>query len=183
MNELLNKEVINSNSEKGVVISIDEKHVVVRFNGVEKTFCTSLTFKNGFLKFVNQEDNELINLYLNEIDEQNAKREEAVKKSENETLLRNKKAYKMLNFLENKQEFLRHYFGADFVYPPLEEFKKKYGNNIWQIFANGKKSHIIGSQTTTTKENRNKIKQTEHKAKNRTVNKQNEQKRKTTTNE
>ena len=144
MNELLNKEVINSNSEKGVVISIDEKHVVVRFNGVEKTFCTSLTFKNGFLKFVNQEDNELINLYLNEIDEQNAKREEAVKKSENETLLRNKKAYKMLNFLENKQEFLRHYFGADFVYPPLEEFKKKYGNNIWQIFANGKKSHIIG---------------------------------------
>ncbi len=144
MNELINKEVINKNNEKGIVKSIDEKHVVVNFNGVEKTFSTPLTFKNGFLKFVNDEDNELISLYLEEIDKNIAKSKEAKDKQDSETLQRNKRAYDMFVYLSSKHKFLKKIFGNDFIYPPLEEFKKKYGNNIWQIYSKGKKSHILG---------------------------------------
>lgn len=156
MNELINKEVINKNNEKGVVISIDEKHTVVNFDGVEKTFNTLLAFKIGFLKFVNAEDNKIITSKIEEIDQNIRKIKEAKEKQERETLLRNKKAYETLASLTNKHKILMQLFGNDFVYPPLEEFKKKNGSNIWQIYASGKKSHIIGIDEYKELENLNK---------------------------
>ena len=50
--QFLNKEIINKNNERGLVVSFDDKHIVIKYENEERTYCPDIAFKNKFLSFL-----------------------------------------------------------------------------------------------------------------------------------
>lgn len=122
----INKQVVNSNDEVGVITSIDKDNVVVLYGDVEKKYKTALTFSKKFQQFLEPDLNKEMDIYLLKL----FKEEEQIKlqkRKQTEELSKKVKlisrCYEKLNW---KQSFLRLLFGHDFLYPPFAEFKKKY---------------------------------------------------------
>ena len=44
--QFLNKEIINKNNERGLVVSFDDEHIVIKYENEERTYCPDVAFKN-----------------------------------------------------------------------------------------------------------------------------------------
>ena len=122
----INKQIINKNNQIGTVISFDKEHIVIKYDSSEKTYNPDIALKNGFLTFIDDELNQLIKEDLDH-KEIIIKEKEEIKKSNNQKCTaRRKQIRKMFKDLYKKYKLLQSLFGYDFIYPPYEEFKKKY---------------------------------------------------------
>ena len=128
--QFLNHEVINKNNQKGIVISFNERYIVIRYQDGDKTYNPDLAFKNGFLSFVGNNLNSLISNDLQSKDNAKAQKEKAIQKTKKEAIQRVKWINDRYQKLMKKWRYLKELFGSDFIYPPLEEFKKQYGPYI-----------------------------------------------------
>lgn len=128
--QFLNKEVINKNNQKGIVISFDDKYIVIRYQDEDKIYVPDPAFKNGFLSFTDDNLNSLINddLQCKKIAEE--QKEKELEKIKKEAIQRIQRINEINDKLIRKWFDLQKLFGEDFIYPPLEEFKKQYGPYI-----------------------------------------------------
>ena len=131
--QFLNKEIINKNNERGLVVSFDDEHIVIKYKNEERTYCPDIAFKNKFLSFL---DNSL-NL---SIDEDLSIKEELILQHEKEAeanrkivINRSKKINELYKKISAKNATLQSLFGRDFQYPPLVEFEKKHRCYITRI--------------------------------------------------
>ena len=58
--EFLNKEVINKENEKGVVVSFDDINIKIRYFDKEKIYSTKISLKNKYLRFLDEKLNNII---------------------------------------------------------------------------------------------------------------------------
>lgn len=124
--EYLNKPIINKNNESGVLTSIDNEHTIIKYVNYEKTYCTSIAFKNGFISFLDSHLQECITQELNEIEAKEKAKEEVIDKNNKACLERFKKIDQTYKRLCEKNSVLLTLFGGDFIYPPLKEFETRY---------------------------------------------------------
>ena len=128
--DFLNKQIINKNGDTGVVLSFDKDHIVVKYPFGEKTYSSEVTFKVGFLTFKNKNLQRLIDQELINQEEATKKKEEEISENHKKYLLKRKRVNLTYARLCKKYNMLLFLFGRDFIYPPLEEFEKKYKHFI-----------------------------------------------------
>ena len=124
----INKEVINKNNEKGLVISFDDDYVVVRYTDEEKTYSYEIVFKNKFLTFVDDKLNQTIERDLLSKEQQKTKQLEQITKFRKNVIKRNKRIRETFYRLSAKKSYLQTIFGYDFIYPPYSDFVRKNQN-------------------------------------------------------
>ena len=131
--EFINKEIVNKYNEKGVVESLNNDNVVIKYSNETKTYKTQICFANGFLTFVDDQ----LNQQMKEIIEGNVKKKEedkqALIKNQEDVIHKYKKITEQYRQLCQKDAALKSLFGKDFDYPPLVEFKKKYKNMVLEV--------------------------------------------------
>lgn len=128
--QFINQTIINSYDEKGIVVGFDDTYIVIKYKNEEKTYNRDIAFSNGFLAFTKKSLNLLINQDMNDKEELKKKRKEEIEKNNQFQLERRKKANRHYKKLSAKNRVMKALFGADFIYPPYVEFKKKYKNVI-----------------------------------------------------
>ena len=129
-NSFINQQVKNINDEVGVVTSIDPEHIVVKYSQVEKTYNTEIVFKNEFLSFLNDELNQLIDDYVNHRVQQEEEKQQLFNDNKEAAIVRQHKVNELYNKISMKYSFMKCLFGSDFIYPPYEEFIRKYKHLI-----------------------------------------------------
>ena len=125
-NQLINKEVINKNNQKGVVVSINPQYLVVKYQNEEKTYNPDIAFKSKFITFTDDNLNRLIEGDLSDkakADNYNQELIEAIHKS---VITKNKRILDYFDKISEKNGVLQVLFGGDFLYPPYTNFIKKY---------------------------------------------------------
>ncbi len=125
-NMFLNKEVINKNNEKGLVLFFDEEYLIVKYENEQKKYSKDIALKNKYLVFVDESINKQIEQDLLNKEERKIEHEELISNNHQAVVLRNKKIISFYNKLYFKTRFLKTLFGKDFKYPPFIKFKKKY---------------------------------------------------------
>ena len=128
--EYLNAEVINIDNVKGSVVLIDEHYVSIRYSDKTKKYNTEVTFRNNYLRFIDEKLNGVIKLFLREIDEQKQS-EETAKKKHRDKVVKMTLHYRKLAL---KNERMKRIFGMDFIYPPYQDFVNKNRDLI--VFSN-----------------------------------------------
>ena len=124
--QFLNKEIINKNNERGLVVSFDDEHIVIKYENEERTYCPDVAFKNKFLSFLDSTLNILIEEDLNQKEEQRLQHEKEVADNHRKVVNRSKKINELYKKISAKNNTLQSLFGRDFQYPPFIEFEKKY---------------------------------------------------------
>ena len=124
------KEIMNKAHEVGVVLSLDEDYTIVKYPSGEKKYSTEYVFRKELLSFTYESLNEMIQQHFRDKDADQKAREKALNNRLDWLHKRSLEANKQYKRLLQKQSFLKAIFGKDFVYPPLEKFKKKYDNLI-----------------------------------------------------
>ena len=122
----LNKSIVNKNNESGVLLSIDDEHILIKYEDREETYSTSIAFKTGFISFVDQDLQISITQIFNEKEAKQVAKAEIANKNTKTCIARFKKINQTYKRLCEKNSVLLTLFGSDFVYPPLKEFEKKY---------------------------------------------------------
>lgn len=122
----MNKEIINKNNEKGIVVSFDDTYIVIKYQNEEKTYNPNIAFKNGFLSFIDKDLNNLLMEDVKNEEDKKIKEEELAVNNRKKTVARIKKLREVYWDLSFKNRRLKKLFGSDFVYPPLVEFIKKH---------------------------------------------------------
>ena len=130
LNTLINQEVLNSNSEKGIVISFDEEHIIIKYPNKEATYVTDIVLKNGFITFINPQLNKLVEEYKESKKQEELDKQAIKEKIEENAIELRKRINEMYKKLYYKNGIMKALFGYDFLYPPYNEFKKKYKNVI-----------------------------------------------------
>lgn len=120
------KEIVNQNNERGLVVSFDEEHITVRYENNEKTYNSIISLSNKFLMFLDKNLNDEIEKYLLDKSQQKTKEEKQAQNNNQIVVKRNKKIIKTYERLLIKNRVMKSLFGNDFLYPPYEQFKKKY---------------------------------------------------------
>ena len=124
--QFLNKEIINKNNEKGLVVFFDDEHIVIKYETEEKTYFPEVAFKTKFLSFLDTTLNFLIEEDLKVKEEDRAQREKQVAENHRKSVVRTKKINELYKKISAKNSALQSLFGRDFQYPPFIEFEKKY---------------------------------------------------------
>ena len=124
--QFLNKEIINKNNEKGVVIFFDDEHIVVKYQNEEKTYNPTVAFKNKFLSFLDKSLNLLIDKELFNKEESKVQQEQVAQNNHKIAINRYKKINEHYKKIARKYSIMQSLFGSDFRYPPFFEFLKKY---------------------------------------------------------
>lgn len=122
----LNKQVVNKNNEVGVVLSFDSDHIVIKYLSDEKTYYPDTAFKSGFLTFKSKRLKQLIDQDLLNKEIANKKKEKELAEKHKKYNTKRTTVNKIYKRLCAKNRILLALFGNDFIYPPLEEFEKKY---------------------------------------------------------
>ena len=119
----IGKEVTNKNGDQGIVISFTSERITIRFNDKEDIYNPQVAFANKYLSF--KED--LLNAEADKEFVVKAKEKEAAKEAVHKnSIIWHKRVNKIYKELDLKNRYLKKLFGKDFIYPPYEEFKKKY---------------------------------------------------------
>ena len=119
----IGKEVTNKNGDQGIVISFTSERITIRFNDKEDIYNPQVAFANKYLSF--KED--LLNAEVDKEFVVKAKEKEAAKETVHKnSIIWHKRVNKIYQELDLKNRYLKKLFGKDFIYPPYEEFKKKY---------------------------------------------------------
>ena len=133
--QFLNKEIINKNNEKGLVVFFDDDHIIIKYQTEEKTYFPEVAFKNKFLSFLDSALNILIEEDLNQKEEQRLQREKEVADNHRKVVNRSKKINELYKKISAKNNALQSLFGRDFQYPPFIEFERDqvciHRNNIY----------------------------------------------------
>ena len=129
----INKEVVNKNNQKGITISFNEEHVVVKYDSEEKTYNPDVAFKNGFLSFINSDLNKTFTEELTNKEKENELIEQQGRDNDAIAIQRNKVINEMYKKLDAKNRMMQALFGGDFKYPPYIEFYKIYKNIIKRV--------------------------------------------------
>lgn len=130
--DFINQMVINQNKESGVVIAFDIEHIIIQYENITKTYNGDIAFKTGFLKFINPKYQQIISEYLLNQESLNKKKEEIANNNQERCIKRHHKIDETYQMLKKKNKVLLYLFGSDFIYPPYQEFKKKYKQQISQ---------------------------------------------------
>ena len=128
--QFLNKEIVNKNNEKGVVIFFDDEHIVVKYQNEEKTYNPTVAFKNKYLSFLDNSLNLLIDKNLLNKEESKLQYEQTAKNNHKIAINRYKKINEHYKKISSKNRVMQALFGSDFKYPPFYAFVKKYKNYI-----------------------------------------------------
>ena len=128
--QFLNKEIINKNNERGLVVSFDNERIVIKYENKEITYCPDVAFKNEFLSFLDSSLNLLINEDLSIKEELKLQHEKEAEDNHKTVINRSKKINKLYKKISAKNATLQSLFGRDFKYPPFIEFEKKYKRYI-----------------------------------------------------
>ena len=131
-NQFLNKEVINKNNQKGVVVSIDSQYLVVKYQNEEKTYNPDIAFKNKFITFIDDNLNHFIEGELMDKEKTNSYNQELVDAIHKSVVTKNKRILDYYDKISEKNGVLQYLFGGDFLYPPFVNFVKKY----YQVIGN-----------------------------------------------
>ena len=122
----LNKYIINKNNERGVLVSMDDEHIVIKYLDREETYSTSIAFKSGYISFIDARLQECVmNDIVDKADKEKAK-EEIIIKNNKAYLERFKKINQTYKRLCEKNSVMLTLFGSDFIYPTLKEFENRY---------------------------------------------------------
>lgn len=125
-NQFINKEIVNSSGDRGSVVALTDERITIEFTNERKIFKPDLAFKSLSIKFVDETLNNEMMTIINGEQEKQENQQLAIKKINQETIKRNKRACDRYYELYTKEHFLKKLFGRDFVYPPFTEFKKKF---------------------------------------------------------
>ena len=118
----INQQVINNKNEMGTIASFDDKYIVVKYQNCTKTYNTKMVFKSGFIRFLDDRYNALVNDYLTDRLEEDKKLE---KEKEHSNKISHQKvvmANKFYAKLAMKNHIMVNLFGSDFKYPPYMKF-------------------------------------------------------------
>ncbi len=126
--DFLNQRIISKNGEVGIVTSFDEDRIVVMYQAGAKAYRSEVAFKTGFLSFQSETLKREIDLDLLAKERAAKKKEEEIAENHRKYLARRKEANEIYKATWQKNRVLLSLFGADFVYPPLKEIEKRYGN-------------------------------------------------------
>ena len=124
--KFINKEIINKDNQRGIVISFDENYLVIKYEKEVKTYSSDAVFKNQYVSFLDKHLNNLIDEEMNIKKRAEILEEENIKRTNRNAVQRNKKIDEIYNRLLDKSDTLQVLFGRDFIYPPLVKFKKRY---------------------------------------------------------
>lgn len=124
--EFINQKIINKRDEEGFVVSFNKERITINYDECEKSYNPDVALKNGFITFIDPSYQEKINRYLVIVDDESKKNEELVAKNDRIAYKRSKDVLKKYVRLGEKAAVLKSMFGRDFLYPPYEEFKRKY---------------------------------------------------------
>ena len=125
-NKFLNQPVMNKAGEKGVVVSFNKDHIVVKYDTCEKTYSTEITFKNKFIFFFDGELQDIIDENVKKKENEDQRKEKEFADNHKRVVDLSKRVNARYTELAKKNYVLLHLFGIDFVYPPYHEFVKKY---------------------------------------------------------
>ena len=126
----INKKVINSDNQEGIIISIDDEYITIRYSDTIKTYNKEIAFKNNFLKIVESDLNQVIKDDLENKDNIKSLEKERVDKCNKIAKDRNNRINEIYQKMLKKNYILKQLFGSDFIYHPLKEFEKKYKLSI-----------------------------------------------------
>ena len=124
--DFINKKVINSDNQEGIIISIDNEYITINYSDTIKIYNKEIAFKNNFLKLVEDNLNQVIEDDLNNKDKIKSLEKEKIEKCNKVAKDRNNRINEIYQKLLKKNYILKQLFGSDFIYPPLKEFEKKY---------------------------------------------------------
>ena len=141
--EFLNKRIINKNNERGVIISIDENYVTIKFENVEKAYNTKIVFENKFISFVDKNLEDLLNEQSNIYKNQSLLEEEKIQKEKKNYIKKYKAVEKLYYYYQYKQRILKSYFGRDYIYPPFLKLKKKFKDIVDRIEEDHSQDYIF----------------------------------------
>ena len=125
-NQLINKEVINKNKQKGVVVSCDSQYIVVKYQNEEKTYNSDIAFKSKFITFADDNLNRLIEGDLSNKEKAENYNQELIEAIHKSVVTKNKRILDYYDKISEKNGVLQVLFGGDFLYPPYINFIKKY---------------------------------------------------------
>lgn len=119
--EFLNKEVINKENEKGVVVSFDDINIKIRYFDKEKIYSTKISLKNKYLRFLDEKLNNIIEEEFKEKETHKVERTNHEGRN-NKFQFKSERDKEIYCELIYKDMKLKELFGYDFEYPPLKKF-------------------------------------------------------------
>ena len=128
--QFVNKEIVNKDNQKGIVVSFDENLLVVRYEKEQKTYSPDIAFKSKYLSFLDEGLNKLIDEYISNKEQEESEKEQTRIRNHSLAIARNKRVSEGYAKLSAKNDVLHHLFGKDFEYPPFVKFMKQYRHLI-----------------------------------------------------
>ena len=126
LSQFIGHSVVNKLGDKGVIETIDDEHVKVKYQEEDKTYNTHLTFTNGYLRFEDPSLKQKMDELLNEKAKQEEEKNQKIISIHKEAVKRNRFIQEEYERLYYKAAALSQLFGPDFIYPPFVEFLEKY---------------------------------------------------------
>lgn len=130
-------QVVNKRDEQGTIISIDDQYTVVEYEEETKKYQTSVCFRS-FLSFLDESLERGIKDYLDSLDAQETKKQEAVNKAYQESIQRTKFVKEEYERIRRRASVFAGFFGIDYKYKPMEKFSCSKAplnpRDYWRIY-------------------------------------------------
>lgn len=124
--QFIDKEIITKNGNKGLVVDLTDERITIKFPTAQEMYKPDVAFKSSYIKFINESLHSQMMKIINNDDEEKEKHQAVIDKINKEAQKRNKRASQLFLELEKKDKDLKRLFGRDFIYPPFEQFKKRF---------------------------------------------------------
>ena len=133
-NKFINQTIINSRGEQGVITSINNEHVIVRYGENDKKYQTKICFQS-FLKFDDDKLQQEISKFIEEINQMEKDRNQSIIKASDDAINYQKQLFEELEKYNTKEWYFHHFFGPEYEYKPKKQYKEvKHGYHYWELY-------------------------------------------------
>lgn len=133
-NKFINQTIINSRGEQGVITSINNEYVIVRYGENDKKYQTKICFQS-FLKFDDDKLQQEISKFIEEINQMEKDKNQSIIKASDEAINYQKQLFEELEKYNTKEWYFHHFFGPEYEYKPKKQYKEvKHGYHYWELY-------------------------------------------------
>ena len=133
-NIFINQTITNSRGEQGVITSINDEYVIVRYGENDKKYQTKICFQS-FLKFDDAELQQEISKFIEEINQMEKDKNQSIIKASDDAINYQKQLYEELEKYNTKEWYFHHFFGPEYEYKPKKQYKEvKHGYHYWELY-------------------------------------------------
>lgn len=133
-NKFINQTITNSRGEQGVITSINDEHVIVRYGENDKKYQTKICFQS-FLKFDDDKLQQEISKFIEEINQMEKDKNQSIIKASDDAINYQKQLFEELEKYNTKEWYFHHFFGPEYEYKPKKQYKEvKHGYHYWELY-------------------------------------------------